>query len=56
MYLKDTLICMLCHKTMMKNSFHSADVQQPVMTENESDSGPKITSIFQILLLSNDGE
>ena len=26
------------------------------MTENESDSGPRISSIIQIVLVSNDGE
>ena len=42
-YLKDNLICMLCHKTMTENSFHSAELQQPVMTENENNSGPEST-------------
>ena len=41
---------------MTENSFHSADLQQPVMTENESDSGPRISSIIQIVLVSNGGE
>ena len=41
---------------MTENSFYSADLQQPVMTENESDSGPRISSIIQIVLVSNDGE
>ena len=30
-----------------ENIFHSPDLQQPEMTENESDSGPRISSIIQ---------
>ena len=40
---------MLCHKAMTKNAFHSADFQQPVMTENESDSGHRISLIIIVV-------
>ena len=46
-------------RIMTENAFHSPDLRQPLVmakVSNESDSRPRISSILQSVLVSNDGE
>ena len=44
-------------RIMTENAFHSPDLRQPVvMAEDESNSGPRISSVLQIVLTENEND